>query len=96
MQKTEPPNEENSLINKQIGLIENKIRQAFLLFQIQGVQFDVSDIYRHFKGEKLQKDYTILEAHDEHNNMMRRLGGIDLIKASWSRYLEKNKGKILY
>ena len=90
-QKAEPPNEENSLINKQLSLIENKIRQAFLLFQIQGMQFDVYDIYRHFKGEKLQKEYTILEVYEKHNIMMKKLIGIDFKKVSCSRYIENRR-----
>jgi integrase/recombinase XerD len=55
-QTAEPPNEENTLINKQLSLIENKIRQAFLMLQIQEDRFAVNDIYTMYKGEELAKE----------------------------------------
>ena len=90
-QKAEPPNDDNYIINTQLSLTDNKIRQAFLFLQLQGIQFDVNDVYSQFKGEKSQKDYTILEAYDKHNNMLKRLVGIDLNKVSWSRYIESRR-----
>jgi len=90
-QKAEPPNDDNYIINTQLSLTDNKIRQAFLFLQLQGIQFDVNDVYSQFKGEKSQKDYTILEAYDKHNNMLERLVGIDLNKVSWSRYIESKR-----
>jgi len=49
-QIAEPPNEENTLINKQLSLIENKIRQAFLMLQIHDDRFTVNDFYTMYKG----------------------------------------------
>jgi len=83
--------EQSDYQNKQLSLIITKINQAFLLLQIQETSFDVNDIYSQFKGDKLQKDYTILEAYDKHNNMLKGLVGIDLNKVSWSRYVESRR-----
>ena len=35
-QKAEPPNDDNYIINTQLSLTDNKIRQAFLFLQLQG------------------------------------------------------------
>ena len=90
-QKVLDDTEQSDYINKQLSLIITKINQAFLLLQIQETSFDVSDIYSLYKGEKSQKEYTILEAYDTHNDMMKRLVGIDLNKVSWSRYIESRR-----
>ena len=90
-QKVLDDTEQSNYLNKQLSLIITKINQAFLLLQIQEVTFDVSDIYSLYKGEKSQKEYTILEAYDTHNDMMKRLVGIDLNKVSWSRYIESRR-----
>ena len=82
-QKILDDTEQSDYQNKQLSLIITKINQAFLLLQIQEITFDIIDIYSLYKGDKLQKDYTILEAYDEHNNMMKRLVGIDLNKVSY-------------
>ena len=79
------------MINTQLRLTDNKIRQAFLMLQIQETSFDVDDIHSLYKGDKLQKDYTILEAYDKHNNMVKKLIGIDLNKVSWSRNIESRR-----
>jgi len=60
-QIAEPPDKKNTLINKQLSLIENKIRQAFLMLQIKEVTFNVNDIYMLFRGEKLQNEYNVVE-----------------------------------
>ena len=60
-QTAKPPNEENKIINQQLSLIENKIRQAFLMLQIQENSFSVQDIYSTYKGEKLAKEYNVVE-----------------------------------
>ena len=39
-QKAKPPNDENNFINAELSLIKNKINQAFLFLQVQGLEFD--------------------------------------------------------
>lgn len=85
-QTAEPPNEENILINKQLGLIENKIRQAFLMLQIQENNFTVNDIYTMYKGEKLAKEYNVIEYFEKFLKQLKRLIGIDLKLATWKKY----------
>jgi len=92
-QIAEPPNEENTLINKQLSLIENKIRQAFLMLQIQESNFHVNDIYSMFKGEKTAKEYNVIEYFDKFLKQLKRLIGIDLKLATWEKY-ENSKNHI--
>ena len=42
-QLAKPPNEDNNFINAELSLIKNKINQAFLFLQVQGLEFDVED-----------------------------------------------------
>jgi len=85
-QIAEPPNEENELINKQLSLIDNKIRQAFLMLQIQEDNFTVNDIYTMYKGEKLAKEYNVIEYFSTFLKQLKRLVGIDLKLATWKKY----------
>jgi len=92
-QTAEPPNEENTLINKQLSLIENKIRQAFLMLQIKENNFHVNDIYSMFKGEKVAKEYNVVEYFSTFLKQLKRLIGIDLKLATWEKY-ENSKNHI--
>jgi len=92
-QKAHPPNKDTNFINSQISLIRQKLNQAFLFLQVNYKEFDVSDIYKYYKGDNIDKEITILEAYDLHNKKMKNLIGIDFNKTSWSRYVE-NRRKI--
>jgi len=85
-QTAEPPTEENSLINKQLSLIENKICQAFLLLQIKESNFTVNDIYMMYKGEKLAKEYNVIEYFERFLKQLKRLVGIDMVEATYNKY----------
>lgn len=91
LQKAKPPNEENQFINTQLSLIQNKVNQAFLFLQVQGISFDVQDVYQQYKGKPLTKDKTVLEIFDLHNEKMLKLVGIDYVKATHSKFMETRK-----
>jgi integrase/recombinase XerD len=75
LQKAKPPNEENSFINTQLGLIKNEINQAFLFLQVNEENFDVGDIYLQYKGDVSIRTKTILELFKEHNDRLEKLVG---------------------
>lgn len=75
LQKAKPPNEENSFINTQLGLIKNEINQAFLFLQVNEENFDVGDIYLQYKGDISIRTKTILELFKEHNDRLEKLVG---------------------
>lgn len=48
-QKASPLNTDNKYVNSQLGLISQKINEAFLFLQVNDQVFDVEDIYLKFK-----------------------------------------------
>ena len=75
LQKAKPPNDENTFINTQLGLIKNEINQAFLFLQVNEENFDVGDIYLQYKGDVSIRTKTILELFKEHNDRLEKLVG---------------------
>ena len=88
IQQTKPPNEENSIVNSKLSLIKNKINQAFLFLQMRGTDFDVTDLYLIYKGEKPKKEKGILEVYTEYNNKIKKLIGKDIELVTYNKYLE--------
>ncbi len=72
-QKALLPNEENDFINSQLSLISQKINKAFLMLQIQELEFDVEDIYLTYKGETTKNNKSFLEVMQLHNDRMDKL-----------------------
>jgi len=77
-----PPNKENTLTNKQLSLIENKIRQAFLMLQIQESNFTVNDIYTMYRGEKLAKENNMIEYFEKFLKQLKRLIGKSSVQST--------------
>lgn len=88
LQQTKPPNEENNFVNTQLSLIKNKINQAFLFLQMKGSDFDVTDLYLIYKGEKPKKEKGILEVYTEYNSKIKKLIGKDIELVTYNKYLE--------
>lgn len=90
-QVTEPPNDENDIINNQLNLIKNKINKVFLWLQVQDNEFDVHDIFRLYKGEKLKKQYNVIEYFERHLKKLKKLIGVDIKQVTWDKsYYVKN------
>lgn len=85
-QQAHPPNADNNFINVQLSLIKQEINQAFLFLQLQKPDFDVEHLYRQYKGETQKEDKTLMDAFSYHNNMMKKLVGIEASINSWERY----------
>ncbi|MBY8962548.1 hypothetical protein KJK34_07260 [Flavobacterium sp. D11R37] len=87
-QKALPSSEENNFINTQLSLISQKINKAFLMLQVQEMEFDVDDIYLLYTGESTKKNKSFLELLEWHNTKMEKLVGIEYAP----RYYQKWKG----
>lgn len=99
LQKAKPPNEENSFINTQLGLIKNEINQAFLFLQVNEENFDVGDIYLQYKGDVSIRTKTILELFKEHNDRLEKLVGKEYSIATLWKFKQARdllKGFIMY
>ncbi|WP_298767368.1 site-specific integrase [uncultured Polaribacter sp.] len=91
LQLAKPPNKNNTIINTQMSLINQKINEAFLMLQVLPESFDVDDIFRKYKGEDVKTEITILGAYDLHNDKTKKLIGVDFNELSWSRYVESRR-----
>lgn len=87
-QKALPPSKENDFINTQLSLISQKISKAFLMLQVQEMEFDVEDVYLLYTGESTKKNKSFLELLEWHNTKMEKLVGIEYAP----RYYQKWKG----
>ena len=85
-QEAKPPDKESKFINSQLSLVKQKINQAFLMLQIQEHGFTVEDVYRLYKGEKLQKEYNVVEYFESYLNKLKTLIGIDIKQSTWNKF----------
>lgn len=87
-QKAKPPNDENNFINAELSLIKNKINQAFLFLQVQGIEFDAEDIYKQYKGESTQKQVGIAEFYSSYLERLKKMIGKDFKLSTWEKFNE--------
>lgn len=85
-QKLPEITEAAELINKQLSLISNKLNQAFLMLQIKEHTFTSEDIYCLYKGEKLSKEYNVIEYFEGYLNKLKTLIGIDIKQSTWNKF----------
>ena len=65
--------EQSSILEKQLSLISNKINQAFLILQIQETSFNVDDVYKLYKGEKLNHEQSVVEFFEAYLDKLKTL-----------------------
>lgn len=87
-QKAHPPNKVNKQINTQLSLIKQDINQAFLFLQVQDKNFDVEDIYSHYKGEDIKEDKSIMDIFNLHISKQEKLIGISTTKISVRKFYQ--------
>ena len=77
-QLVKPPEPDSELINTQLSLIKTKLSQAFLMLQIKESSLTVEDIYTVYKGEKIEKEYNVIEFFERYLKRLKTLVGIDI------------------
>lgn len=85
-QIAKPPNDENKYINNQLSLIKNKINQAFLLLQIQEIDFIVNDIYNQYKGKPTIQNIGLVFYYNEYLLKYKKLIGIEIKQITWNKF----------
>ncbi len=85
-QIAKPPSNENSFINNQLSLIKTKINQAFLLLQIQGIDFVVEDIYNQYKGKPIKQNIGLIAYYEEYLLKYKKLIGIEINQITWNKF----------
>jgi integrase/recombinase XerD len=86
LQIVKPPEPDSDTINSQLSLIKTKINKAFLLLQVKEVNFTVDDIYRLYKGEKLTKEYNVVEYFEHYLKQLKTLIGIDIKQITYNKF----------
>lgn len=86
LQIVKPPEPDSDTINSQLSLIKTKINKAFLLLQVKEVNFTVDDIYRLYKGEKLTKEYNVVEYFERYLKQLKSLIGIDIKQITYNKF----------
>ncbi|GAA4803268.1 site-specific integrase [Litoribaculum gwangyangense] len=81
-----PPEPDRDNINTQLSLIKTKINKVFLLLQVKEVSFTVDDIYRLYKGEKLTKEYNVVEYFEHYLKQLKTLIGIDIKSITYNKF----------
>src|SRR5690606_32287201 len=85
-QLVKPPEPDSDYINTQLSLIKTKINKAFLILQVKEVSFTVDDIYRLYKGEKLTKEYNVVEYFERFLKQLKTLIGIDIKQITYNKF----------
>jgi integrase/recombinase XerD len=86
-QLVKPPEPDSELINTQLSLIKTKLSQAFLMLQIKESSFTVEDIYTVYKGEKIEREYNVIEFFERYLKRLKTLVGIDIKQVTWNKHL---------
>ncbi|MBV7268945.1 site-specific integrase [Winogradskyella luteola] len=90
-QFVKPPEKEHNFVNTQLSLITSKMNQAFLLLQVNQVNFDVEDIFRQYKGEKVKADLGVYEVYNLFLKYLERLVGKELNEDTHKKYITYGK-----
>ena len=91
LQLAKPPNEENNYINTQVSLIKQKINQAFLYLQVSNSSITVEDIFKQYKGLKLDKELGLIQVYNLYNLRIQKLVDIEIKLVTYNKYLESLK-----
>ena len=59
-----------------------------MYLQVQGLEFDVNDIYRQYKGESTQKQVGIVEFYTLYMQRLEKMIGKDFKKSTWGKFNE--------
>src|SRR5690606_29961420 len=86
LQIVKPPEPDSDTINSQLSLIKTRINKVFLLRQVKEVSFNVDDIYRLYKGEKLTKEYNVVEYFERYLKQLKTLIGIDIKQITYNKF----------
>lgn len=74
-----------------MSLIRTKLNQAFLFLQVNESDFDANDIYLHYKGKPLKKDYGVVEVYSLYLARIQKLIGIDIKQVTYDKYVESGR-----
>lgn len=75
-----------STINSQLKIIEQNLNKAFLLLQLEEVEFTVEDIYNKYFGKPKEEKKYVLSYFSKFLERMNKLVGKDIQLGTWKKY----------
>ncbi len=86
-QLVKPPEKEFNFLNTQLSLIKTQINQAFLLLQVNQINFNVDDIFRQYKGENVRADVGVIEAYNLFLKYLKKLIDKEINEDTYNKYV---------
>ncbi|MCB4807535.1 site-specific integrase [Tamlana sp. 62-3] len=90
-QIVKPEEEQHNFINTQLSLIITKVNQAFLLLQVNQVNFGVEEIHRQYRGENIKVEVGLCEVYDLFLKYLEKLIGKELNQDTYKKYVAYGK-----
>lgn len=85
-QKIKPPEQDHKTYNSTVSLIKQRVNQAFLLLQMQEENFNVEDVYDHYKGKTKKKNIGIVLHYNDYLKKYQKLIGIEIKEATYDKF----------
>lgn len=90
-QIVKPEEKQHNFINTQLSLIITKMNQAFLLLQVNQVNFGVEEIYRQYRGENIKIEVGLCEVYGLFLKYLEKLIGKELNEDTYKKYVAYGK-----
>lgn len=84
--KVKGTTEEARSINQYLESLRNKITQTQVMLQYQEVPLTVKSFLTAFRGEKQERERTLIPVFQEHNKRVKSLIGVDFAEGTYERY----------
>ena len=76
----------NNQINTQLEFFTSEIRAAYLKLKVMGNSFSSEDIYKEFKGEKIERNTGLIEYWEKVLSKKKKLIGKELQQTTWDKF----------
>lgn len=75
-------------LNSQLKVIRNNVEKAYLKLQLEINDFDVEDIFQHYRGEDIKEKTLIVGYYNYYLNKLEKVIGIDLKPVTYQKYVD--------
>ncbi|WP_435136752.1 tyrosine-type recombinase/integrase [Formosa sp. A9] len=87
---------EKKNINSELELIIQKFNKIYLELRIQEDNFNISDVWRRYFGDKDKEEFGILEVYNLHSSRLKKLVDTEIKQVTYSKYLESGEHLKVY
>lgn len=86
-QKVNPQEPNHMYINAQIERLQVKIYNIALIFQLQGIEYSLEDIYNEYKGVVIKKKEYILSYYNQYLLRIKKLIGLEIKQTTYDKFV---------